>query len=471
MEIRHAIFIVAFILSVPAGTLIALNWKVARDAFLFLLVSGTLVTEYLDINFISRETYRGSTRGIEISFVDILGIILLLTCLLSNRAMNRKLFWPGSLALVIVYYVYCCFSVATSDPQIFGVFELTKIPRGVLIFLAIAWTVRGRDELNIIVLGVAGAVFFGSAIALEQRYIGGFHRVYGPMSSFNEFSQYNSIAGPVLAAAVISNLPFFTRLIAGIGSLAAGVCVMLTISRTGAATYAIVIFGVMAYGTRAFMLDYMAGKVRITTMGVVCVLILGLGTLGIGVRAGDTIMARFGRVTLTDEYVTNDKGRGMYFRLARLVVQDHFFGVGLNNWSYIITRDYYPRLGIKSVPYTDTDVSFAGLTKNEVLHMIAPPAHNLGLLTLGELGYPGFVIFGLVWARWFQMGFLFLWKRSNDIMVRFGVGAFFGISGSFLHNFTEYGFRHTSIFFLMHVLIGALASLYYQQKTQPDRWT
>jgi len=38
----------------------------------------------------------------------------------------------------------------------------------------------------------------------------------------------------------------------------------------------------------------------------------------------------------------------------------------------------------------------------------AAPAHNLGALTLGELGIPGLALFAIIWLRWFQMGGSFL---------------------------------------------------------------
>ena len=35
------------------------------------------MTEYVDVNFVSRDWYRGTTRGFEVSFVDVLSLSLL----------------------------------------------------------------------------------------------------------------------------------------------------------------------------------------------------------------------------------------------------------------------------------------------------------------------------------------------------------------------------------------------------------
>jgi len=61
---------------------------------------------------------------------------------------------------------------------------------------------------------------------------------------------------------------------------------------------------------------------------------------------------RYAEATLQEEYFdpTID-GRGIYLRLARMIAADHFFGVGLNNWSFYVSRTYGPRLGFRFVDY------------------------------------------------------------------------------------------------------------------------
>jgi hypothetical protein len=55
----------------------------------------------------------------------------------------------------------------------------------------------------------------------------------------------------------------------------------------------------------------------------------------------------------------------------------------------------------------------------------------------------------------------FLWKRTPDPMRRLGVGIFFGFGGIFLQSLTEWVFRQSPIYYVFHVLLGTLASLYY----------
>jgi len=53
--------------------------------------------DWLDINFLSRELYRGSTRGIEITYVDLLVLSLLLAIFISARRENFRFYWPEGL--------------------------------------------------------------------------------------------------------------------------------------------------------------------------------------------------------------------------------------------------------------------------------------------------------------------------------------------------------------------------------------
>src|SRR5262245_15537681 len=105
-------YVVAAILLVVASTggiLLACLSKRIRDLFFLLLVMLSAATEQLDVNFVSREWYRGTTCGFEISLVDILALCLLVSSVLAPRRGERRWFWPASLGLMIVYFLYAVF--------------------------------------------------------------------------------------------------------------------------------------------------------------------------------------------------------------------------------------------------------------------------------------------------------------------------------------------------------------------------
>jgi hypothetical protein len=159
-------------------------------------------------------------------------------------------------------------------------------------------------------------------------------------------------------------------------------------------------------------------------------------------------------------------GRGYYIRMAKAIVHEYFFGVGLNNWSYWVSNKIGPQHGYKFVPYKGTDYAPSDIVPSDsnVDEAQAAPAHNLGALTVGELGVPGLVLFSMVWLRWFQMGASFFLPRSPDPMYRLPVGIFFGFCGMFLQCLTEWVFRHLPLYYTFHVMLGVLMSLYYLKR-------
>ena len=141
---NYLIFTVGLCILVPIGTILATYSRRYRDIAFGLLVFSTAFTDWLDINFMERWWYAGSTRAYEVSVTDLLTLIVLFSTLFTMRREGARLFWPSCLGTMILFLCYGCASVAISDPKIFGLFELTKILRGIAIFLAVVWHVRCR---------------------------------------------------------------------------------------------------------------------------------------------------------------------------------------------------------------------------------------------------------------------------------------------------------------------------------------
>jgi hypothetical protein len=153
----------------------------------------------------------------------------------------------------------------------------------------------------------------------------------------------------------------------------------------------------------------------------------------------------------------------VYWRWAFAIVDDHPMGVGLNNWSHAVSKTYGARQGFRYEDYDDIKVSPEKADLPSINY--AAPAHSLAALTLGELGYPGLALFGLVWIRWFYVGATFLWRRLNDDpMHRIAIGCLFGAGGMFLQSVTEWTYRQQENMFIFHLLMGGMASLYYARK-------
>jgi hypothetical protein len=455
MDAKHLIALALLLLAIPAGVMLASFSQRARDAAFFAMVAATVITDRMDVTFFSYYWYRGTTRGLELSFVDLLAISVLVGSFLRPRPGESRFYWPAGLGLMLLFLSYACIAVVFSQPKVYGVFELSKMFRGIILFLAAALYVRGRRELGILVFALCCAVCFEGALALKQRIIGGIDRVPGSLDHENSLSMYLCLVSPIFIAAATSDLPRLLRVFAAIAIGAASLTIVMTISRAGVPIFALVMLGATAF---CVSWRITPRKILVTALVVLCV-------AGLFFKTWDSLKERYAEASLKDEYLNEqEEGRGYYLRLARVIVEDRFFGVGLNNWSYWVSKKYGAMIGR---PYDDYDDLHGAKPDEQAMENLvwAAPAHNLAALTVGELGVPGLMIFALLWGRWFQMGLRFLFKRTPEAMHRLGVGLFFCLCGIFLQSLTEWTFWQTHIFLTFNVLVGTLASLCYAKRS------
>ena len=123
MDAKSFIFLSASAVIIALGC--AWVWGAAwrKDACIFMLVLGTVHSGFIDINLMSREWYRGTTRGIEWCWLDYLWVFVLVDELKRRRSSAL----PVCLAPMLVFIGYNALRVVTSDPWIFGLFELVVI--------------------------------------------------------------------------------------------------------------------------------------------------------------------------------------------------------------------------------------------------------------------------------------------------------------------------------------------------------
>src|SRR5262249_39927199 len=161
----------------------------------------------LDVNFVSRDFYRGTSRGFELSILHILAASLLFSSILAPRPGQSRGYWVPSIGFMMLLFFYACFNVAISDPKLFGEFELFKMFNGLLVVVAVAFYLRSERELRLLILGLGLIVGYQGLLALKQRYVDGIHRIYGSLDDSNSLSVYFCTTVPVLAAALAARIP------------------------------------------------------------------------------------------------------------------------------------------------------------------------------------------------------------------------------------------------------------------------
>lgn len=459
MERKDQIALAILLGSAFGGILLtSLSYRI-RDLFFIMMVTLSAVTEYIDVNFVSRDWYRGTTCGFEVSMVDMVSLSVLVSTLIRPRPGEKRWFWPSSFGLMLIYFLFASFTVAIADPKIFGLFELSKMIRGFVMFLAAAFYLRSERELKIFLYALGTIVCYEGLSALTQRYYWGIHRVYGSVDDSNSLSMYLCTTAPVLVAAMTSKCSKYLKALAAAGVGIAFIGVILTISRAG-----LMAMLLMLFATVITTISY-----RITLKKVLISLAVMLVMGGALAKAWKTVGERFAHDSLKNEYgAKHEQNRGYYIRIAAAIAEDSSFGVGLNNWSYWVSNKYGPRLGWYFIPYLTTDQKPGQKVPpgRNIDDPQAAPAHSLPALTAGEMGLGGLILLGFLWARWLFLGATFLWPRTPDPMRRIAVGIFFGMCGTLFQSMTEWVFRQTPIYFTFHILLGVLVSLAYIRKRE-----
>lgn len=462
MKPSHAAALLLIPFLTVGAVALALLFRRFRDIFFALLAFGCVLTEHMDVHFISEAWYRGSTRGIEISLLAILAFAILLGCTIGRDAARPRWYWPASLGLLLLYTLYATVSVCVFTPRMFGAFELIKMYETVIVFAASAMYLRTRREWGILLVALACAVGLEGMWALEQKVLKHVGRTPGSLDHENSLSMYLCMVCPLLVAAAHRAWNKKLRLICGAAVLAGTIGLIFTFSRTG-----IPLFCLTALGATLACASFVPTPKRLALAAAV-----GLTVVGVFAVSWSHIVARYSSASLEEEY-ENDKeeGRGVYLRYAAEIIHDRPFGVGLNNWSYYVSRIYGPRLGFKYADYKYLEQIYGtDLDKFSVFDdaYLPAPAHNLCALTLGELGIPGLIIFLALWFRWFGLALPFVFRGRRSAGAMMGAGLFFSIFGIFGQSLTEWVYRQTPILFTFYILLGGLAAIVYARRTHPE---
>lgn len=449
MEFKHFAFALAVILVLTVGRTICKRSALLRDACAFVLVFGTTRANMIDVNFLSREWYRGTTRGIEVSWLDLLWLLLLSSL---SRKGRRPLWIPG-LGPMLVFLGYNLLIVIYSYPSIFGVFELSKMMRQTCVFITVARYVAGDHELIVIARALMAAVGYEFIFSIRSRFFWGIARAEGTLGHANALSMYGLMLVPMLLGISAANVQQSLRQLAAIAAMLGAITILLTVSRNG--LLSLVIIGVFM----AVACDAWRGLTR-RHLGIAIAVAAILGVFV--AMAHKDLQSRFETDALAKEYGGKVwEGRGAYLVVAKRIVLHEPFGCGLNNWSWCVSNRYGPLIEQYYVPYTNTDAAPPIRRLRRHAHIDAQqaaPAHSLYAITLGETGWPGVFLLGIVWIRWFTIAGASLLTRSASLRSRFGIGVFGALLGALGQSFSEWEIRLTPLAFLLHILLGAAAA-------------
>ena len=420
METKQIIFLLLTAGVIPVSAWLAINYKWAERC----LVVGTfLSTAYLvDINFYSMEHYRGDTRGFEFGATDWMVISLILVMLFSPRWRNRSFsLSPPNTGFLMAYFFLALLSVLAAYERVYAGFGVLKILRGGVVFIAAYNYLNDEDDLRFLVLILAGIVALEFVFVLYQRLAGGF-RVQGTTPHSNTLAGYINMI----------NMIFFSLLLGDASRSRLYWCIL--------AMGSLIVFATFSRGAIVMMVGgyllviILSYKDQFSFRKTRLLMVISLLSLPVMAKIGPSLIDRF-----INAPEASAISRHLANHAAVSMANEHLFGVGINNYSYVINHTAYRK-------FIDNPVD-RGIV------------HNIFLLHASEMGWPGLLIFLLMMANFIRIGYKNIGRSESTLISSIAVGITVAVVVLNLQGLLEWFFRQTYITIEFFMLAGFLMAL------------
>jgi hypothetical protein len=369
------------------------------------------------LNVLSHETYRGDSRGFEVTLVDFVALILWAALPRAEGPLPYRLALLGYLGAALL-------STAFAAVPLYACFSVWKILRGLFLFAVVVRVCANPSMAPQLVKGFGLGLVCCFAYALVQRYAYGAYRPSGFAPHANSFGMAANLVSPIAAALLLGGQR--TKL-AVAAAVSGPVAVVLTLSRASLVLYGVAMAAVLVGSVvRGLSLR----KVGVVVAGS-CVALAVFG------YAAPTIVERFDSAP-----EGSARARERWVEIAAAMVHDHPLGIGINQFSHVSVADgYADRYGSRP---GDRD----GL------------AHHVYWLTAAELGPHGLIAYLVLLAMPLLSAFRGAASSKGDVRGDVLLGCGVGLGVMYLQGLFEWAARQTALtylFFMFAALVACLA--------------
>lgn len=376
------------------GTVLATRRSWQRWLFGLLMVLPSLQPGKFMMMVGSIEKYRGHTKGYEISLIEVFSLALIIAVSRGPRdegAPIRKGLPPGT-------WFYLCWaftglvSIVNAWEPTYVLMAFSRFGKGVLTFVGAALYLRDEKDLRAGLIGLALSMVLQGWICMKMRYVDGFFQIQGWFEHQNPMSMWAYMSAClVFAAALHKDIKgrLLWLLLAAFG--AAGLCVLLSVSRAALAAYA------MGAGLVLMLAWFKGPGARTTAFSIMG----AFGAVLVMMFAMDSLNSRLKEVKESKEKNAEDL-RPVLNRQCKAMLDDYpIFGLGWNNYGLANSR---PRGAKYSAVLEEWDAS-RGFAIVDELYWANPLTESLYWLLLAENGWLGWGTFLLFEAAtlWFAI--------------------------------------------------------------------
>ena len=431
-ELKYIIFTLVLVAGVPAGVILAMSSKLWERVIVFLMIFFTC-NLMGTIHFCSHRLYRGTSRGFEITLVDLATLVLFFVIVIKPKY-KVKLFPPGSL-LYFLYLLVSIISIKNSANTLFSWFEVLSMVR--MYFYFWVWYNYFSDiknlETALKMLSII-IVFIFLYVAYDKRM--GDYQPNGPFAHQNSMSMYMMVLGGwTLAMLCEVKMDQIKTIIVTILFGMCSAAEMLGLSRGGVVCYAgccaVVIFF-------SFLVKYKARKM------VIVILIGCVGFCGLLLYA-NAIYERFMYAPKSSLECRKNLATS-----AINMANDKFFGIGLNNFGVKVNAEY---------PYSEHAMP-KGFKEGLV--------ETIYLMVAAETGWMNLGIFILMLLYFFILNVINIFRYRRTPYVYIAVGIAGGLSAIYVQSSLEWVLKQTCNFYQMMFMFAIVVSMsrIYKEETK-----
>ena len=426
---KHLIFLIAVMGILPLGYILTLTGKFMRMAFLAVLLP-VMTFNQVSINFFSHETYRGTSRGMEVSLVYLIALAMITGMWIMHR--KKPLFPDMGSKLYIIYFLLCIPSLINADNMLYSWFELWKMMMMYIVFICTYYYLYYTRDFATVMLGfgIVAAVTFATVVI---QHIKGIHQANGLFPHQNSLGMFMNLIAPIFFAWYFNRNKGWKRfLFAGFFLMAAAAC-MRTYSRGAMVCLP---FGCAITALLSLRYQFHMRKIQIL-LPIFLVCFFGALLLL------PNIIKRFENAPkeslMTRQYLAAS---------AWNMMQDKpFAGVGLNNWGIKINPPY---------PYCEYRYNNKRIAKDFKEGIV----ETSYLLVGAECGFFALAAF-LAWLGSYYVIACKLVKRLRRTEIFYlPAGIVGGLTAIYLQSTLEWVMKQQVNFIQMMILFAALSLLF-----------
>ncbi len=429
IEPKYVIFMLLFVTAVPAASVVVNRFPKMSWFALFAAIFFT--SNMIDINFVSREWYRGTSRGFEVGMVDIATLVLM-SYAIKNRRKYQFSPVPRGTLVFVAYFLCSAISIVNCEEKLFGYFELFKMLKVYVFFWTMSNIIISQKVINRVIYFTSFVAIYVFFFVLRDKYYFGMYQNSGPFPHQNSLVMYLIVLVNIhfscwMASKTAKEIIYWCFVVS-----CELFCIVSTLSRAGIALAALSILIVLIF--------HLSWKISFKKLAVVTLLCL-VGMAGLA-KSLDSIITRF--LTAPEESANT---RVVLAQAAVKMADDKKLGVGLNNFSLKMSTKYpySSHIHIK----TDQDgVEEAGGIVETVYLLIA-----------AECGWHTLGVYFFMLISFYMRNLVNLFRTKDPFFKSVCIGIFAGLTAIYVESSLEWVLKQTNNFYqlmLIFALINAM---------------